>query len=66
MSVELKTFYRVAQWLSMDEIRKLLDKGELTVTEDGTTAQIFVNFNDRAAARELIDREPIQKPKQES
>jgi hypothetical protein len=43
----------VTEWLSLAELRQLLVTGELRVDSPAGSLRLYVNSNDRVAAREL-------------
>jgi hypothetical protein len=52
---EVRTLYSFTQWLSLEQLRALLDTGEVVVEEpNGTTLRLYVNFDDRVAAKEVV------------
>lgn len=48
MSTEIS--YRSTEWLSLTQIKKLLDTGELEIPSTNGVVVLYVNYNDRVAA----------------
>jgi hypothetical protein len=51
--MQVNLIYNCTEWLSLDQLRQLLLKGELQVATAAGTLRLFVNCNDRVQAREL-------------
>jgi hypothetical protein len=44
----------ITEWLNLEQLRKLVQSGELVVTSRSGTLRLYVNFADRAAAAGLV------------
>jgi hypothetical protein len=54
--MEVNITYHCTEWLSLEQIRALLEKGEILVATRSGVLRLFVNFNDRVAAQELLKK----------
>lgn len=54
--MEIITTHNWTEWLTKEQILRLLDEGELEVPSPAGTLRLFVNFADRVAVHELLPR----------
>jgi len=54
--MEVNVTYHCSESLSLEQIRTLLDKGEILIATRTGDLRLLVNFPDRVAAQELLKR----------
>jgi hypothetical protein len=46
-------YIKLTQWLTLDQVRMLLETGSVTANAGGQIVDLYLNFRDRTAAQAL-------------
>jgi len=55
-SIQIKKSYEVVAWLSLEQVKLLLERGELTLGAGVGTVCLSIQAIDRIAAQELLKK----------
>jgi hypothetical protein len=55
-------YIKLTQWLTLEDVRKLLATGEATVNAGGQIIDLKIYFPDRTGAQALVEAKPKHEP----
>lgn len=58
--MKVVTAHGCTEWLSLAQVKTLLDTGELEIISPGGRLRLFVNFIDRVAAHQLAAKPEVE------